>query len=157
MMAKVKAVPQGYRTITPNLVCRDSAAAIEFYKKVFNATEKVRMQGPDGKIAHAELQIGDSSIFLNDPMQHGPGTERPASPSLTHLHLYLENVDDFYNRAVDAGAKIIMPLQDMFWGDRYGLVEDPFGQRWSMATHIEDVSSEEMKKRQKAMFAKAAG
>jgi PhnB protein len=74
-----------------------------------------------------------------------------------HLHLYLENVDNFYNRAVDAGAKIIMPLQHMFWGDRYGLVEDPFGQRWSMATHIEDVSAEEMKKRQKAMFAKAAG
>src|SRR5579864_4359117 len=93
IMAKVKAVPEGYRTITPNLVCRDSAAAIDYYKKVFDATEKVRMQGPDGKIMHAELQIGDSSIFLNDHMQHGQATQSPGSPALMHLHLYLENVD----------------------------------------------------------------
>ncbi len=155
-MAKAKAQPEGYRTITPNLVCRDAAGAIEFYKKVFGVKEKARMPDPSGKVMHAELQLGDSLFFINDAM--GPEATAAANrPSLLHLHVYFEDVDSVYNRALAAGAKVIMPLQDMFWGDRYAVIEDAWGQRWSVATHIEDVSPEEMSKRQKAAFGKAAG
>ena len=155
-MAKAKAIPEGYKSITPNLVCRDAAGAIEFYKKVFGAIEKVRMPDANGKLLHAELHLGDSPFFINDAM--GPEASAAANrSSLMQLHVYFEDVDSIYNRALAAGAKVIMPLQDMFWGDRYGVIEDPWGQRWGVATHIEDVSPEEMGQRQKAAFGKAAG
>lgn len=155
-MAKVKAIPEGYNTITPNLVSRDAAGAIEFYKKVFGAKVRVNMPDPSGGIMHAELQLGDSLFFINDVMGPEASAGVPGT-SLSQLHIYIEDVDSVYNRAVAAGAKVVMPLQNMFWGDRYGVIEDPFGQRWGVATHIEDVSPEEMKKRQKAAFGKAAG
>ena len=154
----VKPVPERYHTVTPNLVCLDAARAIDFYKNVFGATELVRMPGPDGKIMHAELKIGDSIIFVNDTMSktvpRGPeaGTSNPA-----YLHVYVPDVDAVFNRAVSGGARVEMPVQDMFWGDRYGKLTDPFGQQWGIATHKEDVSAEEVARRQQAFFAKAAG
>jgi PhnB protein len=153
----VKPVPERYHTVTPNLVCHDAARAIDFYKNVFGATELERMPGPGGKIMHAELKIGDSIIFVNDTMSktvpRGPeaGNSNPA-----YLHVYVPDVDVVFNRAVSGGARVEMPLQDMFWGDRYGKLTDPFGQQWGIATHKEDVSAEEVARRQQAFFAKAA-
>jgi PhnB protein len=154
----VKPIPDNYHTITPNLVCRNAAQAIDFYKTVFGATELMRMPGPDGKIMHSELKIGDSTFFVGDPMgtamSTGPeaGATNPVS-----LHVYVTDVDTIFNRAIEAGARADMPVQDMFWGDRYGKLTDPFGQQWGVATHIEDVAPEDMKRRQDAFFAKAAG
>ena len=150
-------IPKGYHTITPSLTCRDAAKAIDFYKKAFGAQELMRMPSPDGKIGHAEIKIGDSVVFISDEF---PG--RTAAPSLTatpssSLFLYVEDVDAVYNRAVSAGAKSTMPLQDMFWGDRFGNVVDPFGHQWGLATHIEDVAPDEIERRSAAFFAKAAG
>jgi len=154
----VKPIPDNFHSLTPNLVCRNAAQAIEFYKAVFGATELMRMPGPGGKIMHAELQIGDSRFFVNDSMGKSihtgpePGTSNPM-----YLHVYVEDVDTIFNRAIEGGARVDMPLQDMFWGDRYGKLTDPFGQQWGIATHKEDVAPEEMKRRQDAFFAKAAG
>jgi len=158
MPKQVKPVPEGYSTMTPNLVCRNAARAIEYYKTAFGATELRRAPGPNGEILHAELQIGDSKFFLNDSMSKTPmpspgeGTSNP-----TYIHLYVPDADKIFNRAVTAGSRVDMPLQDMFWGDRYGKLTDPYGQQWGIATHIEDVAPEEMKRRQDAFFAKAAG
>ena len=158
MPNQVKPVPEGYRTITPNLVCKNAARAIEFYKTAFGATEHRRAPGPNGEIMHAELQIGDSVFFVNDSMSKTPvpspgeGVSNPM-----YIPLYVPNADNLFDRAVKAGARVDMPIQDMFWGDRYGKVTDPFGQQWGIATHIEDVAPEEMKKRQDSFFAKAAG
>ncbi|MGH9690741.1 MAG: VOC family protein [Candidatus Acidiferrales bacterium] len=156
-MAKVKAIPKGRRSITPNLVCSNADGAIDYYKKVFDATEVVRVPGPGGKIMHAELKIGDSSIFVNDPMSESLAryAEVPANHSI-YLHLYVKDANAVFQRAIQEGAQIKMPLQDMFWGDRYGQIIDPFGQQWGIATHIEDVSPEEMSRRQQEMFGKAA-
>jgi PhnB protein len=154
----VKPIPDNYHSLTPNLVCRNAAQAIDFYKKVFGAKELVRMPGPGGKIMHADLQIGDSHFFVNDTMSKampdGPG---PGASNPMYLHLYVADVDTIFNRAVEAGARVEMAVQDMFWGDRYGKLTDPFGQQWGIATHKEDVAPEEMKRRQEAFFAKAAG
>src|SRR5579863_9295626 len=158
MSNQVKPVPEGYRTITPNLVCRNAARAIEFYKTAFGATEHRRAPGPNGEIMHAELQIGDSIFFVNDSMNKT--VARNAGESVSnpmYIHLYVPNADNLFDRAVKAGARVDMPIQDMFWGDRYGKITDPFGQQWGIATHIEDVAPEDMKKRQDAFFAKAAG
>ena len=133
-MAKKAArpVPEGYHTITPNLTCRDAARAIEFYKKAFGAEERGdRALGPDGKVMHAEIQIGDSIIMLNDAMQEPP---QPAA-----LFLYVPDVDKVLAKAVKAGASVLMPAQDMFWGDRFCRVADPAGNKWGIATHREDV------------------
>jgi PhnB protein len=158
MPNQVKPIPDGYHAITPNLVCRNAAQAIDFYKTVFGATETVRMPGPGGKIMHAELKIGDSTLFLNDSMsQTGPAEPQAGSSNPTYLHLYVADVDTVFERAVKGGSRVEMPLQDMFWGDRYGKLTDPFGQQWSIATHIEDVGREDMKRLQDAFFAKAAG
>jgi PhnB protein len=159
MMPKsVKPVPKGYRSITPNLNCHHADRAIDFYKKVFNATELVRVPGPDGKIMHAELKIGDSILFLNDTTGETPVSvsESPATRPL-YLHLYVKDADTVFERAIASGAKVDMPLENMFWGDRYGKLVDPFGQLWGVATHIEDVTPEEMSRRQQATFSKAAG
>jgi PhnB protein len=158
-MANVKPIPEGSHSITPGLTCRGAAQAIDFYKKAFGATEVMRMPSPDGKIMHAELKIGDSILFLSDEF---PGMSAAPSASLpsSSLFLYVTDVDSVFNRAVAAGARAEMPVQDMFWGDRYGKVVDPFGHHWGIATHTEDVAPEEMERRAAAFaanFAKAAG
>jgi len=158
MPNSVKPIPDNFHSLTPNLVCRNAAQAIDYYKAMFGATELVRMPGPGGKIMHAELQIGDSRFFVNDSMGKSiPTGPEPGTSNPMYLHLYVEDVDTIYNRAIKGGARVDMPLQDMFWGDRYGKLTDPFGQQWGIATHKEDVAPEEMKRRQDAFFAKAAG
>ena len=153
----VKPVPDGFHTLTPNLVCANAAGAIEFYKKVFGAVVNVHMPGPDGKVMHAELLIGDSKIFVNDTMSKMlPHVAETGASNPMYLHVYVPDVDTIYNRAVAAGSRVDQPLQDMFWGDRYGKLTDPFGQQWGIATHKEDVAPEEMARRQKEMFAKMA-
>ena len=155
-MSKVKPIPEGYHSITPHINASDANAAIEFYKKAFGATEKGgRALGPDGKVMHAELKIGDSVFFLNDA---GPGAgQRPESKSHPlQLHLYVENADAVFERAVAAGARVEMPLQNMFWGDRYGKIIDPSGNCWAIATHVEDVAPQDMERRMKEFFTKAA-
>jgi PhnB protein len=156
MSNAVRAIPEGYHTITPYLTCKNSAQAIDFYKSVFGAKEIMRMAGPDGKIGHAEIQVGDSRIMLADEF---PGMSTAPTPGATNpsaLFLYLENVDTTFNRAVSAGARVDMPLANQFWGDRYGKLTDPFGHQWALAQHVEDVSPDEMVRRQKEFAAKMA-
>jgi uncharacterized glyoxalase superfamily protein PhnB len=138
-MAHVKAVPDGYATVTPFLNVKGAAQAIEFYKKAFGAEERGRMPGPNGTIMHAEIRIGNSLVMLSDAMTH--------PPSQSTCHLYVEDADALWKRATAAGAQVAMPIADMFWGDRYGVLTDPFGNRWSIATHKEDVPQQEMQKR----------
>jgi uncharacterized glyoxalase superfamily protein PhnB len=154
---QVKAIPQGMHTITPHLVCGGAAEAIEFYKKAFNAVEMSRLAGSDGKLMHAQIRIGDSYLMLVDesPAWASFGPKALKGTPVT-LHLYVEDVDTGFARAVAAGAKVRMPLDDMFWGDRYGVLEDPFGHLWSMATHLRDLSPEEIQREgRKAMAAMA--
>ena len=155
MAGKVSPIPPGFHTVTPYLTLNDCAKAIEFYKRAFGAQEKVRMDGPGGKIMHAEITIGDSHIMLGDEMP-GMGNKSPQSLGSTTagLFLYVNDVDASYKQAVDAGAKADMPPADMFWGDRYGRLTDPFGHSWAIGTHKEDVAPEEMKKRMQAEMAK---
>jgi PhnB protein len=147
----VNPIPDGYHSVTPYLIIRGAAEAIEFYKKGFGATELFRMAAPDGKIGHAEIQVGDSRIMLADEYPdmgyQGPET---IGGSPVSLMIYLEDVDTVFNRAVDAGAIVKEAPQDKFYGDRIGTVIDPFGHRWHLATHKEDVSMEEMERRAKA-------
>jgi PhnB protein len=154
-MPSVKPIPEGYHTVTPYLTYSDAAKAIEFYKRAFDAKEVVRMQGPNGKIGHAELRIGDSVVMLADEL---PGNDARSPQSLggttAGLFLYVKDIDAAYHKAVDAGAKATMQPQDMFWGDRFGRLSDPFGHSWAMATHKEDVAPEEMKRRSDAQMAK---
>jgi uncharacterized glyoxalase superfamily protein PhnB len=155
MAGNVKRVPEGYHTVTPHLTVRGAAAAIEFYKKAFGAKELRRSPGPDGKsIMHAELQIGDSRLFLNDEFP-GMGATSPLGLKGTPvtIHLYVEDADKLFQQAVSAGAKVAMPLADQFWGDRYGIVVDPSGHQWSIGSHIRDVTPEEMAKAAAAAFA----
>ena len=144
----VKPIPAGYHTVTPYLACGDGAAAIEFYKKAFGAREKVRMPGPDGKVGHAEVEIGDSRIMLTgeyaamnflSPVSRGGTT--------VTIHLYVKDCDALTARAVKAGAKLLRKVEDQFYGDRMGTVEDPFGHVWHLATHTEDLSMAELRKR----------
>ena len=155
MPAKVKPIPEGHHTVTPYLVVDDAKKALEFYRRAFGAKEVMRMDGPPGKIAHAELKIGDSLIMLSDEMP-GSGARSPRSlgGSPVGIFLYLEDVDSVFNQAVAAGAKTDQPLADMFWGDRYGKLTDPFGHSWSLAAHKEDVAPEEMARRSKENMAK---
>jgi uncharacterized glyoxalase superfamily protein PhnB len=126
----------------------DAAGAIEFYGRAFGAVEKVRMAGPEGKVMHAELQIGDAMVMLSDPFpEWGSKTAAMLGGSPVSIMLYVERADDLFNRAVQAGARQVRPMEDMFWGDRFGQVEDPYGLKWGIATHVEDVSPEEMEKR----------
>lgn len=150
-----KPIPEGYHTVTPFLSLDDAAAAIEFYKRAFGAKERLRMPGPDGKIAHAEIEIGDSPIMLSD-MFEGQSlgkTPKEAGGTTVGLFLYLEDVDEVFQQAIDAGATVTMPLEDMFWGDRFGRVTDPFGHDWQLATHKEDLTPEEMEKRSQGAIA----
>jgi len=153
----IKAIPDGYHTLTPNMIVHNATAAIDFYKKAFGAVETVRMPGPGGSIMHAELRIGDSVVMLSDEIA-GAGVKSPRAygGSPVGFYVYVNNVDAAWKRAVDAGAKPSMPLADMFWGDRTGALEDPFGHRWSLAQHIKDLTPEEIKKGQEAFLAQMA-
>jgi uncharacterized glyoxalase superfamily protein PhnB len=143
----VQAIPKDYHTITPYMTVRDAARAIEFYKQAFGAKERGVMKGPEGKVMHAELVIGDSIIMLADEFpEFGSLSPQSTGGSGTGLHIYIEDVDSAFDRAVKAGATVEMPVDDMFWGDRYGKLRDPFGHKWSIATHTADLSAEEMKK-----------
>jgi len=148
MAKSTNPIPPGFHTVTPYLIVRDSRKAIDFYKKAFDAEEILIMPGPDGKVMHAEIKIGDSIVFLADEMPEmnhlGPETRGGATCSLM---LYVKDVDTSFEKAVKAGCIVKMPLSDQFWGDRYGNVVDPFGHVWALATHIEDVSPEEMQMR----------
>jgi PhnB protein len=142
----VKTIPEGMHSLTPHLVCDGAAAAIDFYKKAFNAVEQGRLPGPGGKLMHAAVKIGDSTLMLVDEMPECTGALGPKklNGSPVTIHLYVDDVDATVAQAVAAGAKVTMPVADMFWGDRYGQLEDPFGHRWSVATHQREVSREEM-------------
>ena len=151
----VQPIPKDYHSITPYLVVNDAGRAIDFYKRAFGAQEKVRMDGPAGKITHAELKIGDSILMLTDEMPGSPSrSPRSLGGSPVGIFLYVDNVDTVFKQAVSAGAKADQQPSDMFWGDRYGKLTDPFGHQWSVATHKEDVSPAEMAKRMKAEMAK---
>ena len=148
----VKAIPDGYYSLTPYLVCKGAAKAIEFYAKAFGAKEVVRMPGPGGSIAHAEVKIGNSMLMLADEnKERGHLSPDSIGGSASSIMFYADDVDDVFKRAVAAGAKAEMPPADMFWGDRMGNLVDPFGHKWSIATHKEDVSPAEMEKRMAAM------
>src|SRR5580658_9593471 len=150
----VKAIPDGYHTLTPYMTVRDAARAIEFYKQAFGAVEKGVMKGPDGKVMHAELRIGDSLFMLADEFpEFGSMSPLSTGGAGMGLHIYVEDADAAFERAVQAGAKVAMPVSDMFWGDRYGKLSDPFGHKWSIATHKADLSVEEMKQRMEEAMA----
>jgi len=152
MAGKVKPIPEGYGAVTPYLIVEGAAKAIDFYKKALGATERMRMPGPDGKIGHAELQIGGSNIMLADEnAEMGTRSPKSVGGASVGLVLYVENVDKTVEKAVAAGAKIKAKVDDKFYGDRMGTIEDPFGHLWHVGTHIEDVSPEEMKRRMEAM------
>jgi PhnB protein len=154
---KVAPVPPGYHSITPYIVCRNAAGAIEFYKKALGARVKAKMAGPDGKIMHAEIVIGDSVVMLGDEMPAmGATAPETIGGTASGLFIYTPNVDKAFARAIAAGAKAEMPPADQFWGDRYGTFVDPFGHKWSMATHIEDMTPKEMARRGREWMAQMA-
>ncbi|MGA9393579.1 MAG: VOC family protein [Candidatus Sulfotelmatobacter sp.] len=150
-----KPIPEGYHTITPSLTVRDAARAIEFYKRAFGAVEKGVMKGPDGKVMHAELRIGDSLVMLADEFpQFGSLSPQSIGGTGTGLHIYVEDVDSAFDQAIGAGAVVEMPVTDMFWGDRFGKLVDPFGHKWSIATHNRDMSMEEIEEAQEEFMSK---
>jgi PhnB protein len=154
MTNQIKPVPEGFHTLTPHLVVKGASQAIEFYKKAFGAEEITRVPGPDGKsLIHAELKIGDSRLLLVDefPQMGCLGPQGIGGTPVT-IHVFVEDVDTVFNQAVGAGAQVSMPLADMFWGDRYGQITDPFGHKWSLATHKEDLTPEQVSKRAQAAF-----
>jgi len=155
-MSKVSYIPKDYNSVTPYLIIKGAAQAIEYYKKVFGATETVRMNGPNGMVGHAELKIGDSHIMLADENPSmGQGHTSPATVggSPVSLYVYFPDVDRVVEKAAAEGAKILKPVQDQFYGDRNGFIQDPFGHLWGVATHVEDVSPQEMNERMKMMQA----
>jgi PhnB protein len=148
---RAKPIPEGFHTVTAHLTVKGAGGAIEYYKKAFGAEELFRMPGPNGTIMHSEIRIGDSTIMVNDEFpEHGARGPASIGGSPVTLHLYVPDVDAVFDRAVKAGAKVLMPVTDMFWGDRYGQVEDPYGHRWSVATHTEDLTPEETMARAKS-------
>jgi len=156
MAEQVRPIPEGFHSVTPHLVCGDAAAAIAFYRQAFGATEVGRMEMPDGKIGHAEIRIGDSRLMLADAFpEYGSNDPLVLKGSPVVIHLYVENADAVWDQAIAAGATPTMPLGDAFWGDRYGQVQDPFGHRWSIATHQREVSMDEMQAAMKQMMEQA--
>ena len=151
-MPKMKPIPEGMTAVTPHLVCAGAAEALEFYQRAFGAVAEFRLPGPDGKLAHAQIRIGGAPIMLGEAMPSCGSLDPLAlKGSPVTIHLYVDDADATAERAVKAGAKLTMPVTDMFWGDRYGQVEDPFGHRWSVATHVRDVSEAEMAEAMKNM------
>jgi PhnB protein len=154
----VRAIPEGFHTITPHLVVRGGAQAIDFYKKAFGAAELSRAPMPDGKLMHAHLKIGDSQLFLCDEFpEQGARSPLGLGGTPVTISLYVEDADAVFQQAVAAGAQVRMPPMDMFWGDRYGQVTDPFGHIWAIATHKEDLTPEEINQRAEAAFKSHAG
>lgn len=152
-MSAPKPIPDGMHSLTPHLICAGAADAIEFYKKAFGAAELSRLPGPDGKLMHAMLKIGDSMLMLADENPRwGIVGPKSLNGSPVFVHLYVEDADATVSRAQAAGAKITMPVADQFWGDRYGQLEDPFGHRWSIATHTRDLSEQQMKSEMERMM-----
>jgi uncharacterized glyoxalase superfamily protein PhnB len=153
-----KAIAEGFHSVTPMLMFKDARKAIEFYKRAFGATERFAMPGPDGKgVMHAELLIGDSIIMMGEENPHEPcKSAETTGGSPVSFYIYVENVDEAFRRALEAGAETRMPVQDMFWGDRVGTVQDPFGYSWSLATHTKDLTPEELQEGAKAAFAQMA-
>jgi PhnB protein len=152
-----KPIPEGYHTLTTYLAVDDASEAIEFYKRAFSAKEVGRMAGPDGLIAHAELEIGDSKVMLSDPFpQASTRPPKEVGGTTASVFMYVEDVDAAFKQAIDAGATSVMDVEDQFWGDRFGSVSDPFGHIWSIATHVEDLSMEEIEERGKAAMAAMA-
>ena len=148
MTVKARPIPEGYHTVTPYLSIQGAASAVEFYKQAFAAKEVMRIEAPGGKIGHAEVAIGDSRIMLSDEFpERNFRNPRSIGGSPVHIHLYVEDVDSTVKRAVAAGAKVLMPVTDQFYGDRSGSLEDPFGHVWHVATHKEDLSMEEIRRR----------
>ncbi|MGH9875975.1 MAG: VOC family protein [Pyrinomonadaceae bacterium] len=149
----VKPIPDGYHNVTPYLSIKGAAEAIEFYKRAFGATELFRLVAPSGEIGHAEIKVGKSVIMLADPCETGAfRSPQSLGGSSVGLHVYVEDVDAQFSRAVDAGAKAVRPVQDQFYGDRTGTLEDPFGHVWFLATHKEDLTPEEINKRAETLF-----
>ena len=145
-------IPQGMHSVTPHLICAGAAKAIDFYRQAFGAEEIARLPGPDGRLMHAAVKIGDSQVMLVDEMpEWGALGPKSLKGSPVTIHLYVEDVDAVVARAVKAGAKVTMPVADQFWGDRYGKLEDPFGHHWSIATHLRDVSMEDAQKAMREM------
>jgi uncharacterized glyoxalase superfamily protein PhnB len=158
MAPQAQSIPSGYHTVSPHLAVRGAAEAMEFYKKAFNAEERGRFMMPDGKqLMHGEIKIGDSIVMLGEesPQRGCPGPQSVGGTTVS-LYIYVQDADRLFNQAMSAGAKSVMPVADMFWGDRAGTVKDPFGHQWTIATHKEDVPPEEMKKRGQAFFEQMA-
>ena len=153
MAKKAQAIPKGYHTVTPSIVVKGAAGAIDFYRKALGAEELMRFPGPDGSIMHAEIRIGDSVVMLGDEMpEQGGRSPKSIGGTPVSFFVYKENVDAAWKQAVDAGAKTIMPLADQFWGDRTGCLEDPYGHRWWLAQHVQDLTPEEMQRNAEAFF-----
>lgn len=152
-MNEIEKIPKDYHSITPVLIVKNGDEAIEFYKNGFGVEERCRMKAPDGRVAHAELKLGDSVFMLSDEYPemkcHSPKT---IGGSPVSMYVYVDDVDSIFNKAISAGAKVLDPVKDQFWGDRHGRLEDPFGHLWSIATHKKDLSEEEMKKAAEAAF-----
>jgi PhnB protein len=154
MATKPRPIPEGYHAVTPYLAVDDAAQAIDFYKRAFGAKERVRMEAPGGKIGHAELEIGDSLVMLSDPFpQASTRPPKELGGTSASVFMYVEDVDAVVNQAVEAGATVTMDVADQFWGDRFGTVADPFGHVWSIATHVEDLTPDEIAERGKAAMA----
>jgi PhnB protein len=156
MAGKVKAIPEGFHTITPAITVRDGTKALEFYKQAFGAEVRGIHKMPDGRVAHAEFKIGDSVIMLADEFPGFSTSPQALGGTPVSLTIYTEIIDQLFDQAVKAGATVTMPLANQFWGERYGVVTDPFGHRWSLAQHIEDVAPEELERRSKEAFARMA-
>ena len=155
-MASTKPIPDGFTTVTPSLVMKDSNKAIEFYKKALGAQELMRMPGPDGKIMHAEIKVGNSHVMMNDEIM-GSKSPETLGGSPVSFYLYVEDCDSSHKKAIAAGCKEIMAPADMFWGDRMGCVADPFGYKWNFSTHVKDMTPEEIKKGQDEWMKTMAG
>jgi PhnB protein len=153
-----KPIPEGYHTVTPYLAVDDAAQAIEYYKNAFGAKELGRMEAPGGAIGHAELEIGDSRVMLSDPFpQSSTKPPKELGGTSASVFMYVEDVDAVVKQAVNAGARVLMEVEDQFWGDRFGTIEDPFGHSWSIATHVEDLTPEEIAARGREAMAEMSG
>jgi PhnB protein len=149
-----KPIPEGYNNVAPYLAVEDAAQAIDYYTRAFGAKERTRMQGPDGKIAHAELELGDSVVMLSDPFpQFATRPPKELGGTSVSVFMYVEDVDAVVKQAVDAGATVTVEVADQFWGDRFGTITDPFGHVWGLATHVEDVPPEQMQERAREAMA----
>ena len=155
-MASVKPIPPGYTTVTPSITFSDTPKAIEFYKKALGATERSRIPGPDGKIMHAEIQVGNSIIMMNDEVM-GQRSAKSIGGTPISFYLYVEDTDAAFKKALAAGGKEVAPITDMFWGDRMGAFEDPFGIHWTIATRVKEVSRDEMVRGQEEFMKQMAG